>query len=168
MTRTISLLTIIVLIAGCSGMGASTGLTPEQESEIPMGSNTVVSSSVLSQAELFSELLDALNRAEYPILRQNDVMYQVVTENVKLERRVVMQLRLNVVLEGRSSKLVARGDWALDTSTDAFGTAFSGGFLGEEGSPIVWGETERGKYLFAKMVLLAQDMPHDEITYETR
>ena len=168
MKKTIALLSIIVLIAGCSGMGASTGLTPEQEAAIPAGSNTVVASSTLSQAELYAELLDALNRAEYPILRENEALFQVITENVKLDRRVVMQLQLTVILEGRASRLLSRGSWALDTSTDAFGTAFSGGFLGEEGEPIVWGETERGNYLYAKMVLLAQDVPNDGITHETR
>ena len=71
MKKTIALLSIIVLFAGCSGMGASTGLTPEQEAAIPVGSNTVIASSTLSQAELYAELLDALNRAEYPILREN-------------------------------------------------------------------------------------------------
>ncbi len=169
MPGTFAALTLIcMLAAGCSGLAASSGLSEEQESQIPENANTIVALSALSPDTLYARAQRALLADGYAIHESSDVYRTIKTEGKRIGQRLIMRMQMQIVVQGREARLVAAGGWIRETTTDALNTALSGvQAMDEEGRPAAW-TTGASRYAFAQMRLFIESLPHREISYEIR
>jgi hypothetical protein len=160
-------LVLCLLLTGCVNAGA--GLSPETQEQIPDGANVIRLTSDRAPSEYYDALYQELARKGYEITQSDEEQNTLSTAPKTSGQETTLALRLFIDerdSEGGSLALL-RGRWGVSGSMAAgMGAAFGAGMDKNMGEPAVWKQNHRAGVAFGQLVKTAQDLPHQQISYE--
>lgn len=142
------LLLSVLLLFGC----ASSGMSSEQQDQIPDGANEVVLRSELPPSDLYKQAYEVVRKAGLRMEESNDEMHSFSTSGGPVGESGSV-IRVDVLVEERESgsQLVGRADVRIS------------GFGWMRASKA--GKNSEPRVGFEELVLLLKDMPHEQISY---
>jgi hypothetical protein len=156
---------LCLLLAGCVNAGA--GLSPETQEQIPDGANVIRLTSDRAPSEYYDALYQELARKGYEITQSDEEQNTLSTAPKASGQETTLALRLFVDEREGGSVALLRGRWGVSGSMAAgMGAAVGAGMDKNIGEPAVWKQRNRAGVAFGQLVKTAQDLPHQQISYE--
>jgi len=164
-------LTIIALLAlilaGCAGMSASTGLTEEEEAAIPDDAKAVVLTTSMKADELYQATKEVLEAEGFEFSQENPNLRRMITENKGVGRRMEMHVVVRILPATDATKVELTGKWAFEQTSNAMESTLGGTQRVQEATrDAAWISNGSSRYAYAQLVLLGRKIAEGEITYQ--
>lgn len=132
-------------------------LSKETQALIPPNANKVIISTEIPNDSLFILVSHLLVNNNFRIFNSDKEIGYINTDGKFVGEATMMRLNIKIIKDGELSKLISTADWAVD-------------LISSGNSQSAWKQASKedeyySNFVFDKMVLFIQEIPHTEIQY---